>query len=67
MSVQTAAYIEYWCDAIENGTDSMCWGDIANLDHETQVGIFGFCTCEQQEETGYRPYSDCPTEGPYHA
>jgi len=66
MNKQTAAYIAYWLNANKTGTDQMSWGDIANLTHETQVGIYGFCTCESQEETGYRPYDDCPTEGPYH-
>jgi hypothetical protein len=66
MNQQTATYIAYWLNANETGTDQMSWGDIANLTHETQLGIYGYCTCEQQEETGHRPYDDCPTEGPYH-
>jgi hypothetical protein len=35
----------------------MSWEDIANLTHETQVEIFGFCTCEEKE---YFPFEDCP-------
>ena len=33
------------------------WSDMANLNHISQVDIFGFCTCEEQE---YFPYNDCP-------
>ena len=33
------------------------WSDMANLNHVSQVDIFGFCTCEEQE---YFPYDDCP-------
>jgi len=33
------------------------WSDMANLTHESQVELFGFCTCEEQE---YFPYDDCP-------
>ena len=33
------------------------WSDIADLTHATQVELFNFCTCEEQE---YFPYEDCP-------
>jgi hypothetical protein len=32
---------------------------MANLNHDTQVKIFGWCMCEEQE---YFPYDDCPRE-----
>ena len=38
-------------------TPTMYWSEIAELTHETQVNLFGFCTCEEQE---YFPYEDCP-------
>jgi hypothetical protein len=38
-------------------TPTMYWSEIAELTHETQVNLFGFCTCEEQD---YFPYEDCP-------
>jgi hypothetical protein len=35
------------------------WGELANLNHSTQVERFGFCSCEEQEQF---PYEDCPRE-----
>ena len=37
--------------------DSISWGELAQLTHETQVERFGFCSCEEQEQF---PYEDCP-------
>jgi len=51
-------FIAYWLDAHERG-EQMSWGDLATLTHETQVGIFGFCLCEDTEPVNH-PYSDCP-------
>jgi hypothetical protein len=39
--------------------EAMYWSEIANLTHETQVNLFGFCPCEEQE---YFPYEDCPKQ-----
>jgi hypothetical protein len=36
--------------------DSISWGELAELTHETQVERFGFCTCED----GPKSFSDCP-------
>jgi hypothetical protein len=33
------------------------WSDMANLDHASQVELFNFCACEEQD---YFPYDDCP-------
>lgn len=41
---------------------SYSWGEMANLTHETQVGIFGWCGCEDNEGNE-NPYTDCPMEG----
>lgn len=38
-------------------TDSISWGELAELTHATQVERFNFCLCEEQENF---PYSDCP-------
>ena len=33
------------------------WSDMANLTHSSQIELFNFCACEEQE---YFPYDDCP-------
>jgi hypothetical protein len=33
------------------------WSDLAELDHNTQVEEFGFCTCED----GPAVYTNCPS------
>lgn len=35
------------------------WQEMADLTHATQVQIFQWCGCEEQEEF---PYADCPRE-----
>lgn len=47
-----------------NSEDTFYWSDLADLTHKTQVDIFGFCTCEDNEGNE-NPFSDCPSEGPY--
>lgn len=46
------------CLAYEN--ESISWGELAQLTHVTQLGRFGFCSCEEQEQF---PYEDCPRGG----
>ena len=58
--ISSERFIAYWRDAIEHGTDEMSYSDLADLTHETQVGIFDFCWCEEQEQF---PYADCPRLG----
>ena len=38
--------------------DSVSWGELAELTHETQVERFGWCSCEDMEPHEY-PYPDC--------
>jgi hypothetical protein len=40
-------------------SESISWGELADLTHETQVEQFNFCVCEEQEDF---PYADCPRE-----
>jgi hypothetical protein len=40
--------------------DSISWGELAELTHETQVERFGFCSCEDLEPHEY-PYPSCLT------
>lgn len=56
--MDTAQFIDYWKQAIDDGED-MSLQELSQLTHETQVGIFGFCTCEEQE---YFPFDDCPKD-----
>ena len=42
---------------IQNSSqESISWGELAELTHETQVEKFGFCLCED----GPKSFSDCP-------
>lgn len=38
--------------------DSFYWSELADLTHELQERIFGWCACEQGEQT----YDDCPQQ-----
>jgi hypothetical protein len=42
---------------MKTSQDSFYWSEVADLTHETQVSIFGWCGCEDGEKT----YSDCLT------
>jgi hypothetical protein len=39
---------------------SMSYGELAELTHATQVKMFGWCSCEDNEGNE-NPYSDCLT------
>ena len=39
--------------------ESISWGELALLTHESQVKRFNFCLCEDSADTD-NPYSDCP-------
>jgi hypothetical protein len=39
---------------------SYSWQDMANLNHTNQVEIFGWYSCEEQEQF---PYANCPIVG----
>ena len=45
---------------VDNGEVILSWGELANLTHASQVELFNFCSCEEQEEF---PYDDCPRGG----
>lgn len=42
-----------------NDPPAMSWGELAELTHNTQVQIFGWCSCEDNEGNE-NPYDDCP-------
>jgi hypothetical protein len=37
--------------------ESISWGELSELTHQTQVERYNWCSCEEQEEF---PYADCP-------
>jgi hypothetical protein len=39
-------------------TDSISWGELALLTHKTQVEMFGWCSCEDNEGNE-NPFEDC--------
>ena len=41
---------------MKTSQDSFFWSELADLTHETQVLIFGWCGCEDNQLT----YEDCP-------
>lgn len=45
---------------IDPSERSYSMSEMAELTHETQVEIFGWCRCEDNEGNE-NPYSDCPT------
>jgi hypothetical protein len=52
-------FVDYWGIVIDQLGGSPCWGDMAELTHETQVALFGWCPCEDNEGNE-NPYEDCP-------
>ncbi len=42
--------------------ESISWGELALLTHETQVARFNWCGCEDNEGNE-NPYDDCPEQG----
>ncbi len=52
----TELFVAFWRIVLEDLDGSMSCGDMAELTHETQVGIYGWCLCEDADA----PYDDCP-------
>ena len=46
----------------DRSQESFSWSEMADLTHKTQVEIFGWCACEDNEGKE-NPYTDCPTKG----
>lgn len=40
------------------------WEEISNLNHKTQVELFGWCICEDTDGEGHL-HEDCPRPEPY--
>jgi len=54
-------FVEYWSLVIDQLGGSPSYSDLAELTHETQVELFGWCVCEDNEGNE-NPYSDCPSD-----
>ena len=59
MNAQENLFVDFWSLVIEELRGSPSYGDLAELTHETQVELFGFCSCEDNEGND-NPYEDCP-------
>lgn len=59
MNKSEQLFVDYWGLVIDQLGGSPCWGDMAELTHETQVALFDFCGCEEGE---VQWYDDCPKE-----
>jgi len=60
MNKKEKLFVDYWSLVIDQLGGSPSYSDIAELTHETQVELFGFCLCEDNEGNK-NPYEDCPT------
>lgn len=52
-------FVEYWGLVIDQLGGSPSYEDMAGLNHEMQVALFGWCGCEDNEGNE-NPYEDCP-------
>jgi hypothetical protein len=59
MNAQEKLFVDYWSLVIDQLGGSPSYEDMMELTHETQVELFGFCSCEDNEGND-NPYEDCP-------
>ena len=59
MNAQEKLFVDFWSLVIEELRGSLSYEDLTELTHETQVELFGFCSCEDNEGNP-NPYEDCP-------
>ena len=52
-------FVDFWSLVIEELNGSPSYSDMAELTHETQVALFNWCGCEDNEGNE-NPYDDCP-------
>jgi len=55
-------FVDFWSVVIEELNGSPSYSDMAELTHETQVALFSWCGCEDNEGNE-NPYADCPPHG----
>ena len=61
MNTQEKLFVDFWSVVIDQLGGSPSYDDMAELTHETQVALFGFCSCEDNEGNE-NPYEDCPEQ-----
>ena len=59
MNTSEKLFVDFWSVVIGELNGSPSYGDMTELTHETQVALFGFCSCEDNEGNE-NPYKDCP-------
>jgi hypothetical protein len=59
MNAQEKLFVDFWSLVIEELGGSPSYEGLTELTHETQVELFGFCSCEDNEGNP-NPYEDCP-------
>ena len=61
MNTQEQLFVDFWSVVIEELGGSPSESDMLELTHETQVALFNFCLCEDNEGNE-NPYDDCPKQ-----
>lgn len=59
MNSREKLFVDFWSVVIDQLGGSPSMGDLLELTHKTQVELFGFCSCEDNEGNE-NPYEDCP-------
>jgi len=59
MNLSEQLFVDFWSVVIEELGGSPSESDMLELTHETQVALFNFCSCEDNEGNE-NPYDDCP-------
>ena len=62
MNTQEKLFVDFWSVVIDQLGGSPSYDDMAELTHETQVALFSWCSCEDNEGNE-NPYEDCPPHG----
>ena len=60
MNTQEKLFVDFWSVVIDQLGGSPSESDMLELTHETQVALFSWCSCEDNEGNE-NPYSDCPS------
>jgi hypothetical protein len=55
-------FVDFWSVVIEELGGSPSESEMLELTHETQVALFSWCSCEDNEGNE-NPYTDCPPHG----
>ena len=62
MNTQEKLFVDFWSVVIDQLGGSPSESDMLELTHETQVALFSWCSCEDNEGKE-NPYEDCPPHG----